>query len=212
MENPDKYSIDTTQWKRKAHYNFFRNFQQPFFGVTSEINCTQAYRYCKAYKIPFLMYYLHKSLAAANLVGEFRHRIQGEQVVEYAKISGSITVLRSDETFGFAYFDYHKDFGKFAEEAGRAIDLERSASGLKLETGMDSIIHYSILPGIRFTSMQHAQMTGSSDSVPKIVFGKMSEHSGQVTLPVSVHVNHALCDGLQVSRYFDTFTNLLQIG
>ncbi|MFD0941534.1 chloramphenicol acetyltransferase [Pedobacter boryungensis] len=212
MENTDKYNIDISQWKRQDHYNFFRNFQQPFFGVTSEINCTQAYRFCKSYKVPFLMYYLHKSLAAANLVREFRYRIQGDNVIEYAQISGSITVLRNDETFGFAYFNYHKDFGTFAKEAQLAINSVRMDTGLKLESTLDSIIHYSILPGIRFSSMQHAQMTGVTDSIPKIVFGKLSELNDQVLLPVSVHVNHALCDGLHVTKFFETFATQMKIG
>jgi chloramphenicol O-acetyltransferase type A len=211
MEIPNKYKIDLSCWKRKEHYNFFRSFEQPFFGVTSAINCTEAYNYCKVYNVSFLLYYLHKSLLAVNQVKEFRYRIEQEDVIEYSHISGSITVLRNDETFGFAYFDHRQDFKTFAVNTKAMIDAEKMASGLTLRNNFNSLIHYSILPGINFSAMQHAQLLSSGDSVPKIVFGKVSFKNGEVLLPVSVHVNHALCDGLHVSNFFDIYQRQMQI-
>lgn len=211
MDVLNKYIIDINSWKRKEHYNFFSKFDQPFFGVTSYINCTEAFHYCKVYKVPFLNYYIHKSLLAANHVREFRHRIENEHVVEYAHISGSITVLRNDETFGFAYFDYHPDLKAFSEEAEKAIRSEKTAAGLKLKPNSNNLIHYSILPGINFSSMQHAQMLVRGDTVPKIVFGKLVFNDGQVLLPTFVHVHHALCDGIHISKFLEEYEKRMQI-
>ncbi|MGO4877995.1 CatA-like O-acetyltransferase [Pedobacter psychrotolerans] len=211
MEIPTKDIIDISTWKRKAHYNFFSTFDQPFFGVTSLINCTEAYQFCKAYQIPFFLYYLHKSLLAANHIKEFRYRIEADEVVEYSLISGSITVLRNDETFGFAYFNYQRDFKIFSQETRNVIMLEKAAVGLTLKPDVMNMIHYSILPGINFTSMQHAQMLKAGDHVPKIVFGKLLFKDGQVLLPVSVHVHHALCDGVHVSKFLSAFEQSMQV-
>ena len=212
MEQLVKYTqIDIANWKRSHHYNFFKNFEQPFFGVCTEINCTAAYNYCKAYRQSFLMYYLHKSLLAANQVKEFKYRMKGGGVVEYHQISGSITVLRNDETFGFAYFDYTTNFGEFARQARQVIDAEKLAAGEELKFGPDSVIHYSILPDIKFTSMQHAQMLTANDSVPKVVFGKLDFRDGQAWLPVSVHVHHALCDGFHVGQFIKAYQLLMEV-
>lgn len=203
--------VDISSWKRREHYNFFKTFDQPFFGITKLINCTEAYRYCKSYNIPFLLYYLHKSMVAANHVTAFRYRIEDEQVFEYEQISGSITVLRNDETFGFAYFNYYPDLLTFSKEAKDRIRSEKSSKGLNLKPNTNDLIHYSILPELDFSSMQHAQMLTASDSIPKIVFGKLNFKDGQVLLPVAVHVHHALCDGLHVSKFFKDFERRLQI-
>lgn len=211
MEIINKNKIDINCWKRKDHYNFFKNFEQPFFGITTAINCTEAYAYCKAYQIPFFLYYLHKSLLAVNQVKEFRYRIENNEVVEYTHISGSITVLRKDETFGFAYFNYEPYFKTFANNAKSAINLEKSGGGLRLKANCTDLIHYSVLPGINFSSMQHAQMFSGGDTVPKIVFGKMIVENGEVLLPLSVHVNHALCDGFHVSKFLDIYQRQMQI-
>jgi len=211
MEILNKYKIDINCWKRKAHYNFFRSFEQPFFGVTSTINCTEAYTFCKAYKVSFLLYYLHKSLLAANQIKEFRYRIEQEDVIAYSHISGSITVLRNDETFGFAYFDHEQDFKTFAANTKARIDGEKMADGLSPRKNLNSLIHYSVLPDINFSAIQHAQMLSSGDSVPKIMFGKLSFDNGKVLLPVSVHVHHALCDGLHVSKFLDIFERGMRV-
>jgi chloramphenicol O-acetyltransferase type A len=54
-------------------------------------------------------------------------------------------------------------------------------------------------------------MLVAEDSVPKIVFGKLIFKDGQVLLPISVHVNHALCDGLHVSRFLEEYAQRMQI-
>ena len=81
------------------------------------------------------MYYLHKSLKAANSITAFKYRIEGDKVYEYDVINASPTINRSNGTFGFSYLDYHEDFNsmrkpgigmflKAKEELG--IDLKNS--------------------------------------------------------------------------------------
>jgi len=38
-----KTKINIEQWERKALYNFFSQFEEPFFGLTVRIDCTKAY-------------------------------------------------------------------------------------------------------------------------------------------------------------------------
>lgn len=40
------------------------------------------------------------------------------------------------------------------------------------------------------------------DSNPRISWGKYITVNGRTTLPVSLFVNHALADGLHISRFF----------
>ncbi len=211
MNGPKKNKLDISTWKRKAHYEFFSKFDQPFWGIATEVNCTKAYNYCKAYGVPFFFYYLYKSLQSANQVKEFRYRIEKDGVVEYETISGSITVLRNDETFGFAYFNYDPDFSLFVQAAKTAIQSEKTGTGLQPNNELNSLIHYSVFTDIRFCGIQHAQMLSIQDSTPKIVFGKISFHNGQVLLPVSVHVNHSLCDGMHVGKFIKFYEQYMEL-
>ncbi len=47
------------------------------------------------------------------------------------------------------------------------------------------------------------------DSAPKISFGKMTETNGEKSMPVSIHVHHALVDGVDVGRYIDCYQELM---
>lgn len=212
LNKVSKDKIDLSIWKRRDHYNFFRKFEQPFTGISTEINCTEAYHYCKTYNVPFFLFYLYKAHLAVNHIKEFRYRIEDNEVFEYHKVSGAVTILRPDETFGFAYFDDQPDFNHFIQSTRHAIELEKHASGLTARAGLNAVIHYSVLPLIKFNGMQHAQMLSSEDCVPKIVFGKFDFRNSQVFLPVSVHVHHALCDGLHIGKFIEKFQSEMELG
>jgi chloramphenicol O-acetyltransferase type A len=38
-----KKELNIDNWVRKDHFNFFIQFEEPFFGVTVDIDCTKAY-------------------------------------------------------------------------------------------------------------------------------------------------------------------------
>ena len=61
-----KTEIDISNWNRKEHFEFFSAFDEPFFGITTPIDCTIAMKKAKKIQIPFFVYYLHKTLAAIN--------------------------------------------------------------------------------------------------------------------------------------------------
>ena len=46
-------------------------------------------------------------------------------------------------------------------------------------------------------------MFSAADSCPSITFGKMTEHDGRRSMPLSIHVHHALVDGRDVGRYLE---------
>ena len=52
-----KTEIDISNWKREAHYHFFKDFEEPFFGININVDCTKAYEISKAYGYSFFLYY-----------------------------------------------------------------------------------------------------------------------------------------------------------
>ena len=204
-----KRILDINTWDRKEHFNFFKNFEEPFFGVTVELECTIAYQRCKQQGFSFFLYYLHKSLHAVNEIEPFRYRIADSQVVVYDRVHATPTILRPDNTFGFSYIDYSSDFETFAEAGKKEINRIQNNTGLVPAESGDNVIHYSSLPWIRFTSFSHARRLSSGDSCPKISFGKIIEADGKRTMPLSIHVHHALMDGYHVGQYMELYQQLM---
>lgn len=204
-----KTQLDIEKWTRKDHFKFFKQFEEPFFGICIEIDCTRSYAKCKDEGISFFLYYLHKALVAANRTEPFRYRIEGENVFIYDEVHASPTINRPDGTFGFAYMDYNEDFQAFYADAKKEIEKVQSSHGLIPAISGENVIHFSSLPWINFKSVSHARSFSFKDSCPKITFGKISEHDNLKKMPISIHVHHALMDGIHVGQFIDEFQKLM---
>jgi chloramphenicol O-acetyltransferase type A len=200
-----KTAIDLNAWARKDHFNFFNKFDEPFFGVCVEIDCTIAYQKCKQTGQGFFLYYLYQCLAAANEIEAFRLRIENDQLFLYDVVNASAVINRADTTFGFSYIDFHADFELFTQQAKIEIDKVKSTTGLVPAGSGDNVIHISAMPWLKFTSLSHARSFSFKDSCPKISFGKLTLTEGKQLMPVSIHVNHALMDGYHVSLFVSAF-------
>lgn len=210
--------LDLATWPRRAHYEFFRAYELPFWNVTVDLDVTDLVaRSAQPGGPSFFLSTLHGALVAANAVEELRLRLRsepaGERVVVHERVHGGSTVLRPDETFAFAYFDFDPDFERFAAGASDVLGAVRATRGaLEPRPERDDLIHFSVLPWISFSSFQHARRLARGDSVPKIVFGRHRELAGRRLMPVSVEVHHALVDGLHVGRFLERFQRQLDLG
>lgn len=199
--------LDLDNWPRKEHFNFFRKFDEPFFGVVVEIDCSKAYEFSKASGISFFTYYLHKTLVAVNTIESFRYCIDNDRVFIYDVVNASATISREDGSFGFSLIEFNPDFNVFQDSAIKEIERVKNTSGLFTRSFEENnMIHFSAIPWVNFTSLSHARSFAFPDSCPKISFGKMMvSETGKRSMSMSVHVHHGLMDGLHVGQFIDCF-------
>ncbi len=204
-----KYTLDLNTWPRKEHYLFFKDFDEPFFGINTLVDCSGARDASLREGHSFFLSYLHKALIAANETEAFRIRIEDGEVVVFDRIHASPTIGRTDGTFAFSYMNYHPDFETFAAAAQKEIRRVQQMSGLCLGDEKPDVIHFSSVPWIHFLGISHARHFALKDSVPKITFGKMVEQHGKQMMPVSVHAHHGLMDAWHVGLFLERFQELL---
>jgi chloramphenicol O-acetyltransferase type A len=170
-----KKELAIATWNRKEHFEFFSQFDEPFFSLVVNVDATGAYQKAKASGSSFYLYYLYLSLAAANNTEPFRYRIEEDRIFSYDTIHASPTVLRDDKTFGFSFLPFQPKFPDFENSANAAIQEVKAGSGLNLNenTGRMDVIHYSSIPWITFTGLSHARSFSFKDSVPEITFGNI---------------------------------------
>ena len=194
--------LDLASWPRRELFEFFIGYTNPYFNVCTQVDITRLVALTRkrpGVKISFALHYF--ALRVANEIEPFRYRLKDEKVFVYDVINGGTTVLLPNESFAYAYFDYHQDFEKFVTEMGKAVDDLRTGSGALKPTMRDDVIYHTTLPWISFTSFAHARTKGRGDSIPRIVFGKFTKENERLRMPISVEVHHALMDGLHVGRY-----------
>jgi chloramphenicol O-acetyltransferase type A len=202
--------LDLEAWPRRAHYELFRAYDNPWFNLCADVDVTALRAWSRTGGPSFFAASLWCSLAAANEVEEFRYRIRGDGVVIHPVIHGGSTVLLPDGTFRFAYYDFDADLDRFAEHVAAVLKRVKLESGpLDPQDERDDLIHYSVIPWVTFTSFSHARRGGTDDAIPKIVFGKHRDVDGRRWMPVSVEVHHALVDGLHVGKFYEAFQRRL---
>ena len=199
-----KRTIDLKSWKRKEHYAHFANLDDPFFGICAKADFSACYRQAKEDGASFFLYSLHRILMAANMIEEFRTRIEDGKIVVYDRINVSPTIGREDGSFGFGYFRYHEDRKMFIKEAEEEIARVRAAEGLaagKDEDRLD-VIYYSAIPWMDFSGIKHAANLARGQSIPRISTGKLVPEGDRLVMSVSVEMNHGLADGYHVAEFF----------
>ena len=203
--------IDIASWKRRAHFEFFSQFEEPYFGITWQVDMTLAKQHAKEQGVSLFIYYLHMSLEAAMAIENFKYRITADnEVVLLETISASATLMRDNETFGFSYIPYHKDIHIFTASVRSEMDRVQHTEDLFPPINTDDVMHCSAIPWMDFSSITHSRLFKAKDSVPKISYGQITEKIlGVFTMPVALYVHHGLIDGLHVSRYKDMFQQLL---
>ncbi len=202
-----KTYLDLERWPRTEHFHFFRKFDEPFWGAIVEVDCTNAYEQARSSRFSFFTWYLHKTLVAVNAIEACRYRVEGEKVAVYESVDVSATISRDDGSFGFSFMQLDPDIAIFAQRCTTEIARVKKTPGLFTRTfDMDNLIHFSAIPWVDFKSLSHARSFSFPDSCPKISFGKMTiTPEGKRTMPMSVHVHHALMDGLHVGQFIEVF-------
>jgi chloramphenicol O-acetyltransferase type A len=194
--------LDIENWPRRELFDFFIGYTSPYFNVCTSVDVTRLVELVRQrpdVKVSLAIHYF--ALRIANEIEPFRYRLKDGRVFVYDVINGGTTVLLPNESFAYAYFDYHRDFETFIGGMGKAVDDLRKGSGALKPTMRDDLIYHTTLPWISFTSFAHARTQGRGESIPRLVFGKFTKQDGRLMMPISVEVHHALVDGLHVGQY-----------
>ena len=199
--------IDIENWNRKEHFEFFSSLKSPYFGFTTEVDCTKAYHNAKKNGQSFFAFYLYKSMVAINRVDALKLRIVDDQIALYDTVHIGSTIGRADGTFAFSYFEFSDDFTTFNGCLQDQVTTVQNTKGLgiKNEVLPPNHIRHTTIPWHSFTSILHPTDFDPKESIPKIAFGKFSVRGGKKMMPVSIEAHHGLADGIDLARYFEAF-------
>ena len=205
MKSSNGRLIDLARWARRPHLELFKTYQQPFFSVTIEVDVTQTWTRCKRPGgPPFFLASLFLMLQAANAIEALRRRLRPRGVWVHDRVGVAPTIAREDGTFGFVRLESCTRLDRFVVQGRAAIANASAAHPPVRKSSADDVIYHSVLPWLRFTSFTNA--LPGTDSIPRIVFGRCTNHRRRIMMPVAVEVHHALVDGFDVAQFFDRFT------
>src|SRR6266542_1891947 len=137
--------LDLGNLPRRDLFEFFRNFDKPYFNICSRLDITSLLAALRLRSNPCVsLAYHYFALRVANEIEPFRYRLKEDKVIVHDVINGGTTVLLPNESFSYAYFDYQKDFETFFLAAQESITRVQ-AEGLLKPTMRDDLIYFTVL-------------------------------------------------------------------
>ena len=197
--------LDINSWPRKSTYEFFKGYEDPFFNFTANIDVTAVLDVCKQNGLAISLALLYHSLLTANQIREFRIRLVDDRLVEFDRVHATQTILNDDETFSFAYFEMKDDVFEFDASGKAARDKYKGLRSFDVESDRFDLIYYSVIPWVSFTSFKHASRLDRTQTIPRVVFGKIFSGGDRMLMPLSVEANHTIMDGIHVGKFFTGF-------
>jgi chloramphenicol O-acetyltransferase type A len=199
--------LDLETWNRRSAFDFFRGFDIPSFNLCARLDVALLKQAVKDLGVGSLSLAYHFiAVRLANDIAPFRYRLEGDRVRVHAAVHGSTTVLRDDDSFGFATLEHNRDFAAFCVQGAQALANGRLHNApFEPNEYQAAAVHMTTLPWVHFTSYSNARQWGTNDSIPKIAFGRIDADGARQWMPLSVEVHHALMDGLHIGRFFEGF-------
>ena len=202
--------LNLKEINRQEVFTFYKDFEDPFFNMTVQVDISDLYHFCKREKLSIFLAKLFVFTSAANQIPAFRYRIIDNKLFEFNKIHPGSTILTKDsKTFQFAYFEFEEDIYRFHSKCEIILEQSKQNPSFEPKEWRNDLIHFSSIPWLSFTSFKHARRFAFRESIPKVVFGKFINQNHQVKIPVSIEVHHAVMDAWHVSRFLNTVDEII---
>ncbi len=202
--------LDIEHWPRKAQFDYFKDYQQPYCNVCTEVDVSKLVSYCKEKNISFTQTSIFAVLRACNQTKEFRYRFEKDGVALYQKVDGRLLILNEDESLSFCHLDYNSDFVTYYEQALKVVTKakkNKSSFAPQIKRRKD-VIHFSVSPWMYLTSVSHPRNNNKGD-IPKIVLARYVTRENRIMMPLSVEIHHALMDGYHICKMVKEVQNCL---
>ncbi|GLC83064.1 CatA-like O-acetyltransferase [Lacrimispora brassicae] len=195
------HDLDMEHYPRKKQFDLFRNLAYPYVGMTVNLDITYFMNCLKEKELPFYLTFLYATAQTANSIPEFRRRLKGNGIIEYDHCISSYTLALENESYCYCTADDRLPFDDFLKDSKQQQEMARQSQSLEDGDDEDQRFFFSSIPWVSYTSIiQPVPMP--ADSNPRITWGKYYASEGCLKIPVSVLVNHALMDGVHISKFF----------
>ena len=198
--------IDMNNYYRKGVFRHFSEDCKCSTSITSRIDVTDLVKYSKDTNTKFYINFLYILSKVLNSREDYRlfYLFQENKAIAFDKINPTHYIFHDDtETCTPVYTEYFEDYDTFYKNC--CTDIEKAKQ--TREYLLDSINHpnyfdASYISWLSYDSLNIELPDGYLHFPPIVNWGRYKEDNGELLMPVSVRLNHAVADGYLVAKVF----------
>ncbi len=206
--NIEKKLVNKETWVRKDIFNFMMQFNTTRFTITTEIDVTCLYNYCKKHK-HFNARMIYAIGKACNRVENFHYFVNEDGLVyRYDYIHPANIFMTATNQIKFGMIDINLPINEFIDKYD-SVKAEILKTGKRVEDNNDgNYIALSCVKWFKFSSITESSKN-KFESEPEMTWDKVKTENGKSTVNMAITLNHALADGYDVHLFLNALSNEL---
>ncbi|MDD3223004.1 MAG: chloramphenicol acetyltransferase CAT [Clostridia bacterium] len=205
--------IDMDTWERREHFKYYLNLVKTSYTLTANLHITQLVEEIKKRGLRFYPVFLYITATAVNRQKEMRMAYDSEKRLGYwDECHPSYTIFHKDDcTFSDIWTTYDSDFSVFYKNCLQDMETYKDIKGIKPKPGKpDNFTPISCLPWLSYTAHSNDTPVTSPLFFPVVLFGKYFEQNGEILIPFSAYLQHAVSDGYHTSLFINTVQEIAE--
>lgn len=200
--------IQLDGWARREHFEHYRSQVPCTYSMTTKLDITALVE-AKVRLYPAMLYLITR---AVNRFPQFRMDFDSEgKLGVYGEMHPCYTIFHRDsETFSNLWTEYTEDYSVFCRAYERDLEQFGNNKSMMAKPGVPAnTFPVSMIPWESFDGFNLNLEKGYGYLLPIFTMGRYTENNGRYLLPLSIQVNHAVCDGFHVCRFISALREMI---
>ena len=202
--------IDMEAWDRRDLYRFYMNELKITMNMTVKMDVTHALAFSRSRGLKFHSVMMWAVGRILNARDEFRYSLDKDgELIKWDFISPSYTDFNPDtEHFVKFVTEYSEDLEDFCARV--EIDKEKHKMGCGfIPNQPPNVYDISCMPWVSYEALTLHVDAGAPSLFPVVLWGKYQEEGEATVMSVTMNINHAVCDGFHLCRFFNELQDYL---
>lgn len=200
--------IQLDSWARREHFEHYRSQVPCTYSMTTKLDITALVE-AKVRFYPAMLYLITR---AVNRFPEFCMDFDSEgKLGVYGEMHPCYTIFHRDsETFSNLWTEYTEDYRAFCRAYERDLEQFGGNKSMMAKPGVPAnTFPVSMIPWESFDGFNLNLEKGYGYLLPIFTMGRYTRDNGRYLLPLSIQVNHAVCDGFHVCRFISALREMI---
>ena len=191
-------------WDRGKLFQFYINNMRIVMSLTVEISVTPLDAYIKDHHLKFYPSMLWVVSRVINAHDEFKYSWDEEgHLIKWDSVSPSYADFhQEDQNFTKLVTEYSDDLFEFHARFLADREQYKNARAV-MERQPPNFFDASCLPWVRYQHFDVHVFDEGKFLAPVVTWGKYEREHGELMMPLTMNIHHAVADGFHLSRFFN---------